>query len=450
MTTAAPTSVLATAAPTTTATTVVPTTAAPTTAPPTTVEPTSIAPTSVLATKAPTTLATTGVPTTVVPTTTATTAPPYEYNPDRDVVFNCKGNNYAGALIVTLTIAGNSLNASYGLAEGELAVVITIGGDSPSAALYSVGADELAMILSLEGWGVANDNKGNWVGWSKIGEASFILDRVNDAGFRPMAWTGYVYQVKKLSKGQGLAYDVVIYGSGGVTLATPVDQPHPTYGFKDLHLVGVKNKTAVGGDEFNHFFIDDTGALFRITPGQGLEYLGYEEFLNTLTNPVLTYNAADRRLYINDAEGAGYVFREDTLTGGQIGLTGLYQVKDNVTAVGPNTLSFAPVHICTDIIDFKRRGMKHIEDLQFGVSANMPLFAAIDYRYKKDESFRTTKWIRVNDEGVAHVPCSAVEFRIRLKSLVTGTFDLSYIKIQHKYIDQRFTRDYRENPIDAY
>ena len=408
------------------ATTLPPTTAGPTTVAPTTLPPTSLAPTTL----APTTLAPTAAPTTPTPTT----SPPKD--PSLDKTFNCYGNNYAGVLIIEVTISGHSLSASYGLEDLELSIPITITGNVPTSALYTLDDLELSIETSITGWGVANDAKKNWVGWSKIGEADFELDLVNDAGFKSMSWPGFVYKVLKLDK------SVVIYGSGGVTLAFPVKSPMPTFGFKELLGTGVKNKTAVIGDEFTHFFIDVLGCLYKLT-AEGLSDLGYEEFLLPLINPALSWDDSEHRLHISSAT-IGYIYSENTLTGGYANLTGLYRIKNNLTAVSPDTVIADPVHVCTDIIDFKRRGLKSIESMQFDVISEVPLVAAIDYRYKKSEDFKTTQWSPLNNEGVAHIRTAGVEFRIRLKGLVHGTFDWSYTSVQYKFIDQRFTRDPNE------
>lgn len=419
------------------------TTLAPTTLALTSLAPTSLPPTTV----GPTSLA----PTTLSPTSLApTTAIPIEGEHDNDITFNCYGNNYAGVLIIEITIDGNSLSASYGLADLELSIPITITGSVPSSEVYSLADLELIIETSITGWGVANAEKKNWVGWSKIGEANFELDRVNDAGYRPMSWPGYVYQVRKLDK------NVMIYGSGGVTVAFPVSSPAPTFGFKDILGIGIKNKTAVTGDEFTHFFIDIQGCLYKYSSASRKEYagpeglikLGFEEFLLPLTNPSLLWDADEHRLYISD-ETVGYIYNEGTLTGGYANLTGLYRVNTVLTAVSPDELIADPVELCTDIIDFKRRGLKSIESMQFDAISEVPLQAAIDYRYRKTEDFKTTQWTPLNDEGVAHRRAAGVEFRVRLKGLYHGTFDLSYISIQFKFIDQRFTRD-PKGPIDVY
>lgn len=424
----------------------------PTTVPPTTVPPTTLVPTTMLTTLTPTSPippttvpVTTVVPTTLVPTTTLTTPPPPTtpppHNADLDTLFNCKSNNFAGFLFVETSIGGVSLNGSYGLDDLELFVETSITGEVPCAGLYTLEALELFVDTSIEGWGVANDQKKNWVGWSKIGEANFALDLTNDAGFRPMSWPGYVYQVRKLDK------NVIIYGSGGVTAAYPVSEPMPTFGFKDMLNVGIKNKTAVCGDEHIHFCIDVLGCLYKITT-EGITRLGYEEFLLPLVNPALTWDVGKRRLYISDETG-GYIYNENILTGGYANLTGLYRVKESLTAVSPDTLVTKPVAICTDIIDFKRRGLKSIESMQFDAISEVPLFAAIDYRYRKKDEFKTTQWSQLNNEGVAHIRTAGVEFRARLKGLDHGTFDFSYISIQFKFIDQRFTRD-PKGELDVY
>jgi len=393
----------------------------------TTAAPTTLASTTLT----PTTLLTTSAPTTAAPTMAPTTPPPH--NAANDTLFNCYANNYAGVLFVNTSIEGVAASPSYGLGELELFVETTIEGIVPLSALYTLEDLELNVETEITGWAVCNELKKNWVGWSKIGEASFELDLINDAGFRPMSWDGYIYKVLKLDKNVG------IYGSGGVTLAFPVVSPFPTFGFKEVLAIGIKNKEAVSGNEFVHFFIDVFGCLYKLT-AEGLNRLGYEEYLSTLINPVLTWDAGQQRLYISDPD-VGYIYNEDTLTGGYENLTGLYRIANDIKVVSPDTVVANAVEVATDIIDFKRRGMKSIESMQFDAISDIDLSAAIDYRYKKSEPFRTTNWSPLNDEGVAHIRTSGTEFRIRLKGHSHGTFDLSYISVQFKYIDQRFTRD---------
>ena len=360
-----------------------------------------------------------------------TTAPPggsgFAFN---DVMFNCKANNYAGILIATADIQGNVLDGGYELDDLELAVTASITAEVPLSGLHD---DALLMCTSsITGVAVANDLMKSWVAWSKIGQVSFELDLVNDAGFKAMAWQGYVYKTIKLGK------NAIVYGSGGVTIAFPVKEPAPTFGFKNVLTIGVKNKEACTGNEFVHFFVDKLGCLYKLNE-EGLERLGYEEFLLPLVNPVLIWDTSLRRLHISSAS-VGYIYNDKALGGGFAGLTGLYRVNNVLTAVAPADITADPVSIVTDIIDFNQRGMKCIENINWGVFADETLQAAIDYRFKKDTAFVTSDWTTLNDEGVSHQKVGGIDFRFRLKSTVHGTFDLKYANIQFKPMDIRFTR----------
>jgi hypothetical protein len=386
----------------------------------TTVIPTTLAPTTTL---------TTPSPTTVGPTTAPPTWGPYTSHPEYDETFYCYNNNYAGVPIIYTEIDGYLLNKSIGLDDDSLVVITDITFNLPG---YDIIEDELSVETLISGTAVANTNRQNWVGWSKIGNVSFELDLTNDAGFRPMEWGGYVYQVKRLGG------NVVIYGKVGITMAMPVGEPAPTFGFKELANFGIKNKTAVCGDEFVHFFINHIGALYKLTTN-GLEYLGYEEFLFPLVNPVIIYDDVDNRLYIGDST-SGYIYNDTSLTGGYAGMTGLLRIDYLKAGIGPSEIVIQPVSICTDVMDFRSRGLKTIESMQFGVNSSKHLYAAIDYRYSKDKAFKTSRWTKVNDDGIANLRVAGVEFRIRLKALEYGEFELSYINIQFKPFDKRSVR----------
>lgn len=399
---------------------------------------TTLAPTTMLTTLAPTTLApTTLAPTTVAPTTLAPTSlAPTTYvsgtDHANDITFNCYNNDYAGVPQIETYIEGVLLHKVFTASYSDLLVETYISGQCAESVVFDMSSDlGLFVDTYIEGTSTANENKANWVGWSKIGEANFILDRVNDAGFKPMVWPGYVYQILKLGK------NAIVYGSGGVTMMVPVGEPFPTFSFKELYDVGIKNKTAVTGNESVHYFIDRSGCLFKLA--DGIEKLGYEEFLSPMVNPLLFYDSVKDRLYISDDDN-GYVYNESALTGGYSGLTGLYRLNNILYAVSHSEVEVLPVSIITDVFDFNYRGMKSIESIQFDVDCIDTLYAAVDYRFRKDTSFKTTRWTALNSSGIAHIRTAGVEFRVRLKTLVRSNFELSYMLFQYKYIDRRFAR----------
>lgn len=401
------------------------TTLPPTTAVPTTLSPTTLSPT-------------TGVPTTTLTTPAPTTAPPSDvHDPGSDKWFNCAANNYAGVLQLVVEVEGVILSR---MVDGSaLFVEVTIEGRVIESSLIT--SDTLEMVTSIEALAITNMDRTNWIGWSKIGEANFAMDRVNDAGFRPMEWTGYVYQILKLGKG------AIVYGSGGVSMAVPVTEPMATFGFREVLNVGVKNRTAVAGDETVHYFIDNTGCLWKLTQ-EGLLKLGFEEFLLPLEYPVLIWDKESKRLHIGDSN-TGYIVHNDAMGGGYGGLTGLYRVGSEYKAISNVIVPNNPIYIVTDVMDFGHRGIKTIENFQLGLNVGSKVLAAIDYRYRVDQPFKTSRWAALNIEGVVHLRVAATDFRIRVRTIDHTQFELSYINIQYKSIDKRYMRSHQDKPAQV-
>lgn len=121
-----------------------------------------------------------------------------------------------------------------------------------------------------------------------------------DSGFMPMSWQGSVLAIRELGG------RLVVYGSDGISLLTPILDPMPTYGEQVISNVGITSAGAVAGDKSLHMFVDKKGCLWRISD-QGPQRLGYEEYLSELTDPVVNFNENDSEFYISDGEQC-YVF----------------------------------------------------------------------------------------------------------------------------------------------
>lgn len=370
-----------------------------------------------------------------------TVSNPHPRVPENDITFNCLTGSYDGVLILELEISGDLLFTTAVLDDFTLAVDLEISGVGNMGVTFDSSDDshelEATFYLDLEidGEAVVCGPKGNWIGWSKIGEASFRADMVNDAGFMQMPWAGWVYAVKQLGK------NVVVYGSGGVAVIYPASQPVATYGFQKISQVGVTCKTAIAGDHAIHYFIDVKGRLWNVT-SEGAKKLGYEEFLASMTNPVLSFDYVNRWLYISDVN-VGYVLTEVGMGGGWNNLTGVEIVDGDLLGVVNDDRDMLYPEIQTGPLDFGYRGMKTIDKLLFGVVTEKDAVAAVDYKYDKDTHYRTSGWTPVNKEGVAHIRAAGTDFRIRFKLMTPGFCELSYINVQFKKSDHRFDRSYR-------
>ena len=353
--------------------------------------------------------------------------------PEYDVEFDCLDDFYRGIIEITTEVFGHPTSVWFDAEEVPIELDLEVFGDPDVPTVFvcpESGVFDLELVLT--GDAVISFEDARWVGWSKIGEASFKADLVNDAGFMPMDWDGVVYVIKQLGK------NAVIYGNNGIAMLFPVKEPAPTFGKQTISLVGVMCKSAVAGDEHEHFYIDVEGVLWRLS-GESPERLGYEQYFSELNNPILTYDKIKRYIYISDQEN-GYLLTLAGLGGGYAGITGFFRVNGQSKLVSPEPVETPVLNVMTDIIDLGYRGLKTIESVQYGISLDARAEAAIDFRYMADDAWRTTQWVRLSPEGVAFIRTAGLEFRFRLRMLEPGFCEVSYMNIQYKKTDYRYVR----------
>ena len=178
-----------------------------------------------------------------------------------------------------------------------------------------------------------------------------------------------------------------------------------------------------------HFFIDKKGRLCKVD--EQLTVLGYEEFLaGMLPSLVMSYDELNQLVYICDGV-SGYVYsvRSLSLGTGPANVTGVGVQDGSLYVAASSAVSIDPFEMCTDIYDMGNRKNKTIHSIEIGIDLTQALYGAIDYRSDKSAAFASTPWVRVNPNGVTHLPCFGVEFRFRFKVLVYEQFDIDYIRV---------------------
>lgn len=346
-----------------------------------------------------------------------------EAHPENNVVFYCL---YDGGIVsLEVRLDGHSLSATASDTSIQLTLRVS-GGTTP----YTISRlNIISLSLTLNGEPVQESHRRNWVGWSKIGEASFILDVTNDAGFRPMSWSGEIYAIKQLGKG------AVVYGDNGITLMSPAQA---TFAFRDLALIGLLARDAVCGDDTTHYFIDKKFQLWKLS-AEGATYLNFSEYLGVLSNPVMHYDQFLKHVLISDS-AHGFVLVADKLGSGYTQLSGYVYESGSLLIAGPQLVTVEPLSFTTDILDFGRRSQKTLTNVQVGTDAPEQLEVAYDYRLGIRDAWRTTRYIRLNKEGIMYLPCVGIEFRIKLRSRHAVSCDIDYLNISFKTTDQRFSR----------
>ena len=362
-----------------------------------------------------------------------------DVRPELDKTFDCL-INYQGLIAATIKLTGEPLNKSP--IDGRITVKVSLQAHIPEQLFHLLPTIRdwvrygRPVRVGLRAVAFSENERNNWVGWSKIGDIRFLQDLTADSGYRAMPWKGTVYNILKLGK------NAVVYGNGGISLLRPVTDPLPTFGMRNILPFGIKNRTAVCGTENQHYFIDTKGCLWSLTEEGGTQKLGYEEFLFPLKNPVMHYDTKQERIIISDRY-KGYILTKAGLGGGYRAITGFNYINGDLKVVSPDDyIQVESLQIVSDILDFSYRGLKTIEAVQIGTDVKRDLYAAIDYRYAKDEPFRTTQWVLVNKEGVAFIRTGGVEFRVRVRVATHTDLDIDYITLQYKRNDRRFVRGF--------
>ena len=346
-----------------------------------------------------------------------------ETQPANNITFECLYQE--GVISLEPRLGGHSLSATVTNARIVLSLVLRGGVAEGTVSRGNI----ISLSLRLDGEGIIESQRRNWVGWSKIGESSFILDVTNDAGFRPMDWSGQVYAIKQLGRG------AVVYGDNGVTLMAPANA---TFSFRNLATIGMLSKDAVCGTDDIHYFIDKKYQLWKLT-AEGLTYLDFSEHLRVLSNPVLFYDPFTKHVLISD-DNHGFILSADKLGSGYAKLSGYVYESGVLQVSSPSLIEYAPLSFTTDILDFGRRSQKTITNVQVGTDIPEWLEIAYDYRFDLKEPFKCTRWVRLNKEATAYLACAGIEFRIKVRARRVVALDVDYVNISFKTTDQRFSR----------
>ena len=276
--------------------------------------------------------------------------------------------------------------------------------------------------------------------WSDIGSVDFTPNRRNEAGYRRDPFGGEVYHVRRLGD------NVVVYGSSGITMMSPVGSPAATFGFKELHGVGLKNRGAMNGDFNQHLFVDLENSVYKLNR-EGLKelgYIGYVEDLNAGDN-IVSFDQYKGDFYISDGT--------DSLLLSPNGMTNYpyevstiwYDDEDDNGLCGlpetPNPMTHEPI-VVSHIIDMGYRGQKTVFSIELGASEITDAEVAIDWRMSSAAAFQRTPFAPVNNEGVATLIVAGTEFRVCVKSeaFVRDTSELDYITLRWKMTDLRALR----------
>lgn len=274
----------------------------------------------------------------------------------------------------------------------------------------------------------------DYVGWGKIGQFNFTLDKSNTAGHRPMGLGGVVHRVLQLGK------MVIAYNSNGVQAYYPTAEHAVGFGMQQLALPGCAGRSAVGGNQHEHIMVDTTGQLWYIKSQSEPELLGYQEFFRPMLGKdiVVTYNDAWKAFDITDGETAYRLTRQGLCRTWQA-VTSQFAAFDDVIGIY-HEVDGLGFELVTDILDFGFRGHKTVTGVEVGGAFSAPVFVSVDWRSHNEKYFRSSPWVRLSPDGIARPRVTADEFRIKLQSASKDAVEIDYISVKYQITDRRNTR----------
>jgi hypothetical protein len=301
----------------------------------------------------------------------------------------------------------------------------------------------------------------NWVGWSSVQGDDFPL-----WFFYPTQFTNYGntpdketilrrYRNNELGlmqlptdcrvlKMMPLGENVVVYCDEAVFLLElnfpRVDDLPPTVGQRKLLSVGICDRGAAGGNEFQQAFIDQRGLLWRITADAETEPLGYTEFFeNDLDQKYsIHYSDHEQEFFIGN-ENRAFVLDQNGLA--EIGESPTF-VVDRVTEKEGlvKDLNISDGNLVSAPTDFGDNGINTITSVAVGHRGGGDVSLALDFRYDPNNSWNRTAFQPLNREGIAYIRRAGTEFRAVLNATEPGSLEIDYIDFRYQLSDKRHQR----------
>lgn len=319
----------------------------------------------------------------------------------------------------------------------------------------------------------------NWIWWSSIGGGDalglffpalmqtgfisstygntkpMILDLLkrNEQGFAPMPVQGKIYAMRNLGD------FIIVFSEQGVTAIKPISSPAPTYSIKNLELGGIASRGAVAGNDRHLVYIDQSGMLIQISADLKPTPLGYREYLYPLLGTDITVSFSNNSLN-NDPVGEFFISNNSkNFYLSSSGLSETWQSVKSAVYFQGATIGMADYEptvekqigrIGIEAMDIGTvSGLKTLEwvrvlsnELHYDENEALSIQVAVDYRYevKQNETWGSTGYVNVNNEGWVNIPVTALDHRINIKVSDYERADIDSIKAGFKQGDRRYKR----------
>lgn len=255
-----------------------------------------------------------------------------------------------------------------------------------------------------------------------------FLDR-NECGWMPMEWAGTVICLKPLGD------SVIVYGDNGISALTMVSSPVPTFGMQTIAKFGVASRTAVGGDEEHHLFMDGSGMLWEMGVDRKLIRRDHQEsFLPFVGEDIsIVHDPQLKEFHITGTVSAVrrcYTLTESGLYRHKHPPTSAFFLSGGMVGIYETLSSFDTVEVRTDTVDFETRDIKTVHNVQVGSTVTSALSCRIYYRSDSSADWSNTGLVALDLKGNADILVSGVEFQVEVYGADYTDFErIDYIKL---------------------
>jgi hypothetical protein len=270
--------------------------------------------------------------------------------------------------------------------------------------------------------------------WSKVGEMDCTPDEENMSGYRRCPYGGEVMHVRRLGD------YVVGYSDKGITILSPVSDPVPTFGFKEVYDRGIINRGAVDGSLQSQVFVDSDYNIVRVVEGKAPEPLGYHKFMEELAGEdiIVKYDSREGDYYIGNSTKT-FLLTDKGLTEVQQHPSAVWVGSGETYAI-PETSDGNDPEIITGIFNMEYSGQKTTATIESDVVLADDIKAAVEWANDL-VSWGYGSLVPVNNMGIASITAAGnfLRFRMTFGTLYNG-FKISYMKVRFKMTDLRGIR----------
>ena len=242
--------------------------------------------------------------------------------------------------------------------------------------------------------------------------------------------------------------DVIIaYSDNWIVAMRPVSGPVPTYQFIKLtgpygEDVGIMSKS-VGGDNFEHLFVDQDGRLWKLGQDLVLQFLDYQEWIQPMGNREIVVCPATKGRYFICNGLKTYVLNKGGLSESSQIVTSVIQSRGLDYGLGqyPDLVDDRRMVVRTTSIDFGSRSIKNLSWTELGIDTQgAATTVKVFNRYQKQNSFSGGTAKPVNKEGFSYVNSSGTDFEIEIEYPDYESCHLYSLKCKYKNVDRRYAR----------